>query len=84
MADEYKVQLEQVEAALAAAPDDADLLKLKSDLIELMSLAGQLAPAKPAPATAAAAAGSSSSASKKSDEQWKVSGALGLAATGSA
>ena len=79
MADEYKVQLEQVEAALAAAPDDADLLKLKSDLIELMSLAGQLAPA-----TAAAAAGSSSSASKKSDEQWKVSGALGLAATGSA
>jgi len=36
--DEYKIQLQQVETALAAEPDNEELKKLKADLEEVVSL----------------------------------------------
>lgn len=38
----YKYQLEQVEIALKAKPDDSELLKLKSDLEEVIQIAAEL------------------------------------------
>jgi len=40
--EKYKIQLQQVEAALIAEPDNEDLLKLKDDLNEIIELQAQL------------------------------------------
>lgn len=52
----YQSQLDSVEAALRAAPDDEELLKLREDLVELITSLNDLAKneqAKPAPSTSA-------------------------------
>jgi survival of motor neuron-related-splicing factor 30 len=40
--DTYKLQLQQVEAALTAEPTNEELLKLKQDLVEVISLTNEL------------------------------------------
>ncbi|KAL1465459.1 hypothetical protein WDU94_005032 [Cyamophila willieti] len=40
--DNYKLQLQQVEAALTTSPDDEELLKLKQDLTEVIELTQEL------------------------------------------
>nr|CAG4650589.1 EOG090X0GY1 [Sida crystallina] len=40
--DTYKLQLQQVEAALTADPTNEELLKLKQDLVEVISLTNEL------------------------------------------
>ena len=40
--DMYKLQLQQVEAALTAEPTNEELLKLKQDLVEVITLTNEL------------------------------------------
>ena len=40
--DTYKLQLQQVEAALTAEPTNEELLKLKQDLVEVIALTNEL------------------------------------------
>ena len=40
--DTYKLQLQQVEAALTAEPTNEELLKLKQDLLEVIALTNEL------------------------------------------
>lgn len=46
--DTYKLQLQQVEAALTAEPTNEELLKLKQDLVEVISLTNELISAQAA------------------------------------
>lgn len=40
--DTYKLQLQQVEAALTTEPTNEELLKLKQDLVEVIALTNEL------------------------------------------
>jgi len=40
--DTYKLQLQQVEAALTTEPTSEELLKLKQDLVEVIALTNEL------------------------------------------
>lgn len=73
----YQVQLQQVEAALTNDPDDKDLLKLKEDLLEVISLTLNListsteeASEKQAPGESSKRSGGEASASKDESVGW--------------
>lgn len=69
----YKVQLEQVEAALTSDPSNAELLKLKGDLLEVITLTENLIDTQGS--SSAAGAGLNSEGSSKESgaiRAWKV------------
>ncbi|KAG0718388.1 Survival of motor neuron-related-splicing factor 30 [Chionoecetes opilio] len=69
----YKVQLEQVEAALTSDSTNAELLKLKNDLLEVISLTGNLIDTQGT--SSGAGAGLTSEGSSKEPgptKAWKV------------
>ncbi|XP_068202420.1 survival of motor neuron-related-splicing factor 30 [Palaemon carinicauda] len=69
----YEVQLEQVEAALTSDPTNAELLKLKSDLHEVITLTTNLLEAQASAASSNAGHGSQSSSSEAPViKAWKV------------
>ncbi|VDM40037.1 unnamed protein product [Toxocara canis] len=78
----YKLQLEQVEAALESEPDNEELAKLKIDLLEVIQLQEELTKdavgvaAQQQPPTEVAEAASSSSRPKK-EISWKASHYVG-------
>jgi len=71
--ESYKIQLQQVEAALLAEPDNEELLKLQTDLTEVILLTEELVSQSTAGSSAAESAGGSQSKSDHAEKiQWKV------------
>lgn len=69
----YRVQLEQVEAALTSDPSNAELLKLKSDLEEVIALTKNLIDTQASTTTNNAGLSSGKSSSEPAPvRQWKV------------
>ncbi|GAB6024286.1 hypothetical protein CHUAL_008978 [Chamberlinius hualienensis] len=75
----YKLQLQQVEAALISEPGNEDLLKLQKDLQEVLALTQDLirtqvtnenSKAKPGTSTAEKAAAAAAAAA--AEPQWKI------------
>nr|CAD2162770.1 unnamed protein product [Meloidogyne enterolobii] len=66
--ENYKIQLQQVEAALIAEPDNEELIKLKEDLNEIIVLQQELVTNTPSEVLTT----SSSSLSDKERLVWKV------------
>ena len=70
--DTYKLQLQQVEAALTAEPTNEELLKLKTDLVEVIALTNELISAQFEGEEDVKTKGSDSRSSHKKHIQWNV------------